>query len=762
MINWILSSSLLILAMMLLRFLFQGRIRLNIQYALWLLVAVRLLIPFNFGNTVLSFENYTKQETTEAASTTTVSGFSAMAEQDRTGVPKTEPAAPEDPKPVDLSAIPQREPASKRPVTFRFVGYWIWGAGSLLTAFVFLVSNGIFSRKLKTQRKRIISVDSELPVYVTMAIDTPCLYHLLHPAIYLTGDVLKNEKLLVHTVFHETIHYRHRDLWWNLLRCLCLIIHWYNPLVWWAASVSKRDCELACDETAVGRLGEKERSDYGNTLIQLTVRKPKDLFVVSTSMASGKKNLKERIRLLAKKPKMTVWGLIVLTAVLLVITGCTFTKAVEDKERPSLEETPEEETPAKESSLSQKVSNAENIIDSAKKNLRDGYVEAELSYVDPSLVGWDYYKDNPWESDEERDQLAQAAIQELYTLTGYQVTECTYTTDGRSNFIFGKSQEAIRKSTAFYSRDFGFSLCGDAVPYMGFVNARRVHYSDVQQLDSPYQKKEFDGHGAVPAWFLTHSGVYQGEELKGFDTFNLSDTVFTHVRMKFDGGYYEVVSDDSIESAATISGPYYYKDHEREVYASILDDLIDYNILPEMEGAQCDGNVSDQNYSIADVDGDGKRELLIVFGNTNSIAGMRYYIYDFNRISGNPYLELAGAYPEFTVYDNGYIKEALSHNHGRSNLDDFWPYVLYQYDKASDSYKVEAYIDAWQSDLSGSGAPDPDFPKEKDLDGDGVVYYSWSDGLDNFLWIKDNAEYEQWCEQYETGNEQEISWGKIF
>lgn len=429
------------------------------------------------------------------------------------------------------------------------------------------------------------------------------------------------------------------------------------------------------------------------------------------------------INRLAKNLKMTARGMIVLAAVLLIVTGCTFTKAVADKEspsleKPSLEETPLEETaleknPEKESSLSQKASNAENILDSAKKNLRDGYVDAKLFYVEPSLVGWDYYEDNPWESDEERNQLAQAAIQELYTLTGYQVTECTYTTDGRSNFIFGKSQEAIRKSTAFYSRNFGFSLCGDAVPYMGFVNARRVHYSDVQQLDSPYQKKEFDGHGAVPAWFLTHSGVYQGEELKGFDTFNLSDPVFTHVRMKFDGGYYEVVSDDSIESAATISGPYYYKDHEQEVYDLILDDLVDYNSLPETEGAQCDGNVSDQNYSIADVDGDGQKELLIAFINTNSSAGMRYYIYDFNRINGSPYLELAGAYPEFTVYDNGYIKEALSHNHGRSNLDDFWPYVLYQYDKASDSYKVEAYIDVWQSDRSGSGTPDPDFMDQR-------------------------------------------------
>lgn len=124
-------------------------------------------------------------------------------------------------------------------------------------------------------------------------------------------------------------------------------------------------------------------------------------------------------------------------------------------------------------------------------------------------------------------------------------------------FIFGKSAEYIKKSIAFYSRDYGFTLCGDDTPYMGFVNARRVHYSDVQQLDSPYHKEEYNGHAAIPTWFLEHSGIYQGERIKGYDTFNLDDTVFTHVKLFFDGGYYVVVMDEDIESVADIMGPYF-------------------------------------------------------------------------------------------------------------------------------------------------------------------------------------------------------------
>lgn len=189
--------------------------------------------------------------------------------------------------------------------------------------------------------------------------------------------------------------------------------------------------------------------------------------------------------------------------------------------------------------------------------LEDGYKPADIIYVENSKVGWDYYHDDPWNTDEKRDRLAQRALHELYTLTGYQVTECVYTTDGRSKFIFGKSADRIKKSTAFYTRDYGFTLCGDNTPYMGFVNARRVWYSDVQQLDSPFHNPDYQGHGAIPVWFLEHSGVYQGQEINGFDVFDLDDTVFTHVKLLFDGGYYIVVMDEEIESAAEISGPYF-------------------------------------------------------------------------------------------------------------------------------------------------------------------------------------------------------------
>ena len=63
MLEWIISSSVLIAVVMLLRFALKGKISLRLQYALWALVLVRLLIPVSFGSSSISVMNSVAQST---------------------------------------------------------------------------------------------------------------------------------------------------------------------------------------------------------------------------------------------------------------------------------------------------------------------------------------------------------------------------------------------------------------------------------------------------------------------------------------------------------------------------------------------------------------------------------------------------------------------------------------------------------------------------------------------------------------------------
>ena len=58
MMNWVVSSSVLIIMIIVLRTILKGKISLRLQYGLWALVLVRLLFPFSIGETVMSVGNW--------------------------------------------------------------------------------------------------------------------------------------------------------------------------------------------------------------------------------------------------------------------------------------------------------------------------------------------------------------------------------------------------------------------------------------------------------------------------------------------------------------------------------------------------------------------------------------------------------------------------------------------------------------------------------------------------------------------------------
>ena len=57
MIEWAITSSVLILVVLALRRLLMGKISLRLQYGLWALVLVRLLLPVSLGGTAVSILN---------------------------------------------------------------------------------------------------------------------------------------------------------------------------------------------------------------------------------------------------------------------------------------------------------------------------------------------------------------------------------------------------------------------------------------------------------------------------------------------------------------------------------------------------------------------------------------------------------------------------------------------------------------------------------------------------------------------------------
>ncbi len=355
MVEWILSSSVLILIVAGLR-LFKTRLPARVRYALWALVLVRLLVPVSVGSLTFSVGAVVQeaertqpvQRIVEAARRPLVQ---SLADSPAEGLPagpapSGEPGPSESPvtppagSPADvgpaLSGAPEASsetpetaltPAPRELTLAGLLGT-LWAAGGVVTGGYFLWVNAHLARKLRRDRRRLEIPESKLPVYVSPQAETPCLFGLFAPKVYLSEEAAADPVVLRHTLAHEQTHFRHGDHVWALLRGVCLAVHWYNPLVWWAAVLSSRDGELACDEGALARLGEEERRAYGETLLDLTVSKPVSPLVTAT-MAGGS-NLRERIEGIVRRPRTSVPILATLALVAALAVGCTFTGGTED------------------------------------------------------------------------------------------------------------------------------------------------------------------------------------------------------------------------------------------------------------------------------------------------------------------------------------------------------------------------------------------------------------------------------------------------
>ena len=328
MIEWVVSSCILILAVIALRYLLRGKISLRLQYALWLLVLARLLIPVSFGSTDISVMSVVERAPAVQAVESVRDVDTIWQAHDGTveGYP-IGPLMPDTPVTVAPSVTNDQFSRMSSALTLRKILLPVWWGGAAVTLLVFLTANLCFAARLRKSRRSLAVESASLPVYVARERAVPCLFGLFRPAVYVTPEAEEDGTLLRHTVAHETTHFRQGDHVWALLRTVCLALHWWNPLVWWAAKLSRQDGELACDEATIRALGEGERAAYGRTLIRMACGRGASPLLTATTMDGGKTSLHERIVLLAKKPRTAALAAIALVLAAALCVGCTFTGA---------------------------------------------------------------------------------------------------------------------------------------------------------------------------------------------------------------------------------------------------------------------------------------------------------------------------------------------------------------------------------------------------------------------------------------------------
>ena len=260
-------------------------------YVLWLVLAVRLVLPLQ---PVLP-EPAVTVELPPSQAVTVPAVVRPRAEAAVSDVPQSAGAA--EPAPA--------APEAGRTFSWTQLGTWLWLGG--VAALLVYQGAGYALARRKLLRDAEPGSEEETALLADLAAQmkvgrTPPLLHtadaaspmvlgLARPVLLLPEGQLPEEALEV-VLRHELTHLKRRDVAYQALLLLARTVHWFNPLVWWMGREAGRSLELCCDDAVVRGRDEAFRRRYGSVLLRTAAggRVP-----LSTRLGGGKGQLKARL-----------------------------------------------------------------------------------------------------------------------------------------------------------------------------------------------------------------------------------------------------------------------------------------------------------------------------------------------------------------------------------------------------------------------------------------------------------------------------------
>ncbi len=312
------SGGLLILALLLGKHFMKDKISRQWQYYIWLVVVLRLLLPFG---PEVSLMGKAYQAVDQAIS-------------------QTAPLPPQQQPPLNVpgsnlapavGAEHHNETVSS-PADDVTTAHPLQDIGVLLINHIWLVwlvaALGLLIRKITIyqgfmryiragltpvsdiERLDELSIVAEqsgikkpIELCVNPLVSSPLLIGFFRPCIVLPSADIP-EKDFRYIILHELTHYKRRDMFYKWLVQITVCLHWFNPLVYLMSREITKACEFSCDEAVLAKMGSGNAQDYGKTLLDAMAavgRYKENLGAVTLS--ENKQLLKERLGAIMKFEK---------------------------------------------------------------------------------------------------------------------------------------------------------------------------------------------------------------------------------------------------------------------------------------------------------------------------------------------------------------------------------------------------------------------------------------------------------------------------
>ena len=320
------SGALLLLLILGLKPLYKKRFSKRWQYYIWIVVALRFLLPFTPDTTIVGslFEKFDT-----AAITNEIPTSPNVPVPADTGNSKAEPIQTN----REITTAAMREPFNKYVCLF-----FIWSALALVLFVRKVTVYQGFIQYIKAGNKEVsdikilnllsdceekLKIKTRVELSCNPLIASPMLIGFFRPRIILPVGEWE-DKELSYIFVHELIHYKQRDMFYKWLIQIVVCVHWFNPFVYLLEKEVNKSCELSCDEKVISVLDDTARREYGDTLISFL--KSNNLYkssLASVTLTEGAEQLKERLGAIMKFKKKSK-GIIAITAIFSVLVCVCF------------------------------------------------------------------------------------------------------------------------------------------------------------------------------------------------------------------------------------------------------------------------------------------------------------------------------------------------------------------------------------------------------------------------------------------------------
>ena len=300
------QGGLLILLVLALQWLLRRRLSPHWRYGLWLLVALRLALPWTVPSPVSVFNLLNLFRAPVGA----------------TGAARL----PEAPVLLPATSASAAQPSAVVTATgstaafhwlpnLKWLG-WVWLVGTSGLTIYLAVTHYRFSRRIVGRRllvdervlnlledcKQQMGVRAPIVLVETPHIGSPALFGFVRPRLLLPAGLIQNFSLqeLRYVFLHELGHIKRHDILMGWLMTAVQIVHWFNPLVWLAFHRMRVDRELACDALVLAHTREDENQSYGSTIIKLLENFGRSAWAPSLAgTVENQTQLQERIAMIA-------------------------------------------------------------------------------------------------------------------------------------------------------------------------------------------------------------------------------------------------------------------------------------------------------------------------------------------------------------------------------------------------------------------------------------------------------------------------------